>query len=79
VNTAIREILLQQTNDLPAIDQCLQLGWRAQVFEKIATFSCALQADHRFEKGIFVAFALSGCVVSIGFHGIKFVTVLLMY
>jgi len=29
VNSAIREILLQQTYDLPAIDQCLQLGWRA--------------------------------------------------
>jgi len=29
VNLAIREILLQQTYDLPAIDQCLQLGWRA--------------------------------------------------
>ncbi len=29
VNTAIGEMLLQQTNDLPAIDQCLQLGRRA--------------------------------------------------
>ena len=67
-NTAIGEILLEQTNDLPAIDQCLQLGRRAKVFEKIATFSCALQADHRFEKGILVAFALAGCVVPIGFH-----------
>ncbi len=29
VNTAIGEIPLQQTNDLPAIDECLQLGRRA--------------------------------------------------
>ena len=29
VNTAIGEILLQQADDLPAINQCLQLGWRA--------------------------------------------------
>ncbi len=29
MNTTIGEILLQQTSDLPAINQCLQLGRRA--------------------------------------------------
>ncbi len=49
VYAAIGEILSQQANYLPAINQCLQLSWCAQVLEKIATFLRALQAVHRFE------------------------------
>jgi hypothetical protein len=79
VYATIGKISLQKAYDLPAIDKCLQLGRRAQVFEKIATFSCALQADHRFEKGIFVALALAGSVVSVGFHSADSKGNLVMY
>ena len=49
VYATIGKISLQKTNDLPAIDQCLQFGWRAQVFEKVTTFTRVLQAAYRFE------------------------------
>lgn len=71
VDTAIGKVLLQQAHDLPAIDQCLQFSWRTQVFEKVTTFVRVLQAGHRSEKGIFVAFALTARVVSIGFHSLE--------
>lgn len=68
VDAAIREILLQKSNDLPTIDQRLQFRRRAQVFEKVTTIAHVLQTVHRSEKGIFIAFSLAGSVVSIGFH-----------
>ena len=73
VDAAIGKFLLQKTNDLPAIDQCLQLRRRAQVLEKVTNFLNILQAVHCAEKGIFVAFLLAGGIVSVRFHGLAMV------
>lgn len=70
VDLSIGEILLKEAGDLPAIGERLELGWRAQVFEKITTFGQVLQADDGPEQGVLVAFALARCVLSIGFHGL---------
>lgn len=68
VDTTIGKILLQKADDLPAIDQCLQLRWCAQVFEKATTFGRILQASHSFKKCIFIAGFLIGGVMTIWFH-----------
>jgi hypothetical protein len=79
MNAPIGDILLKQANNLPAIDQRLQFGRRAQVFEKVSAFGGILQADHRIEEGVFVAFSLACGVVSIGFHSFGKLIVRLMY
>ncbi len=75
VDAAIGEILLQIANDLPAIDQRLQLRWRAQVLEKFTTFLNVLETVHRAKKGIFVAFLLADSVVAVGFHDLVLIYV----
>ncbi len=68
VDAAIGESFLQKANDVPAIDQCLQLRGGAQVFEEVTAFGQVLKPVHRFKKGIFIAFPLADSVVSVGFH-----------
>ena len=78
VNPAIGEILLQKTDDSPAIDQGLQLGRRTQVLEKITTFTEILQADDRPEERVFIIFLLPGRFISVGFHGLGLTGFVLM-
>ena len=79
VNTTIGEVLPQQTNDPPAIYQCLQLGRCAQVFEKVATFARVPEAVYSLEKGIFVASALAVRVISIGLHDFESLVNVIVY
>ena len=68
VDTAIGEVLLQKSNDLPAVNQRLQFRWCTQILEKFTTIAHTLKAIHRIEKVVFIAFLLAGGFVAIGFH-----------
>ena len=68
VNSAIGEPLFQVFNDLPAIDERLKLCGCAEILEKIAAFSGALEADYSVKKGVFGACLLAFGFVSIGLH-----------
>ena len=78
VDSAIGEILLQKSDDLPAVNQRLQFRWCTQILEKITTIAHTLEAIHRFEKGVFIAFLLPGGFVAIGFHAVGSFFVVLM-
>lgn len=71
VYATIGKIALQKANHLPAIDECLQFGRRAQILEKVSALLRALQATHCFKKRIFVASSLSGSLVLLGFHSLE--------
>ena len=55
-------------DDLPPIDQCLELGGSTKVFKEIAAFSNALETDYGLKKFVFSTCLLTLSVVSIRFH-----------
>lgn len=72
VYAPVREVLLQESHDLPPVNQCLELGRCAQVLEKIATVRRCLQTHHGIEQRVLIALALAVSFVAIGFHSILF-------
>ena len=68
VNPAVGQVLLQQLDDVPAVDECLKLSWRAQVLEEPAAFIDRVQAANRLEKCILGGFLVPGAVVTVGLH-----------
>src|SRR5690606_14268789 len=69
VDAPVRKLLLEQFDDLPAVGQRLELGWRTQVLEKLATFLDVPQAHDGPEQGILALPAAVLGTVSIRFHG----------
>jgi len=55
-------------DDLPSIDQCLELGGSTKVFKEIAAFSNILQTDYSLKKFIFSTCLLTPSVIAIRFH-----------
>jgi len=68
VNLAVGETLLEQLNDLPAINQRLQLGRSTQIAKKIAALGGCLEAYHRAKQGILGCSLLALRVLSVRFH-----------
>ena len=69
VDLTVGQALLQVFNDLPTIDECLELGRSAKVLEEVAAFNGRLEADDCLEKGVLCLGLLALCVGSIRFHG----------
>ena len=68
VDLPVGQVLLEVFHDLPAIDQGLQLGGRAEILEEISTLGGRLEADYGVKQGIFSTLLLSLGFVTIGFH-----------
>jgi hypothetical protein len=49
MDASIGQALLEQLDDLPAVDQCLELGRRTQIPEKSTAFLDVPETDNRPE------------------------------
>ena len=70
VDLPVGELLLQVFNDLPAIDQSLKFGRRAQILEEIAAFLKALEAVDGLEKSAFGVGLLTSGFITVGLHDV---------
>ena len=68
VDLSVGEILLQVFHHLPAIDERLKFGRRAQILEEITAFLKALEAVDGFEQGALGIGLLTAAIVTIGLH-----------
>jgi hypothetical protein len=68
MDATIGKILLEQADDLPAIDQRLEFGGRAQVFKEISALVHVSQGIHSPEKIILAALPLRSGVIPVRFH-----------
>jgi len=68
VDLSVGEVLFEVFNDLPTVEEGLELGWSAEVLEEITAFIDAFQADNGLEERVFGACLLAFGVVSVRFH-----------
>src|SRR5690606_15556203 len=68
VDAPVRQVLLQQLHDLPAIHECLQLRGRAEILEEAAALSDVFETDDGPEQRVFVAAAFGLGVGAVGLH-----------
>ncbi len=69
MNLAVGEVLLQQFHHVPPVNESLQFGGRAQVFEEIAALIDRFERYDGREQGVLGRVLLAFGFVSIGLNG----------
>ena len=68
VNLSIGQVFLEILNDLPSVNQRLELCRGAKILKKTADFLAVSHCGKRPDEGLFCTLLLTVCFVSIRFH-----------